>query len=43
MSMPEVERFAASLNANRALWADAEKFEASANQSQTPLARMIEK
>lgn len=41
MSMSEIDRFAASLNANLALRADAEKYEVSANRNETPLARMV--
>ena len=37
--MSEIERFAADLNADWSLRDDAEKYEASANQSKTPLAR----
>lgn len=39
--MSEIERFAASLNANWALRADAERFEVGANQNETPLTRMV--
>ncbi len=39
MSLSEVERFAAALNADSALRADAEKYEANASRDKTPLAR----
>ncbi len=39
--MSELERYAADLNADWSLRADAEKYEASANQAKTPLARAV--
>jgi hypothetical protein len=41
MSISEVDRFADDLNANWAFRADAEKYEANANQDKTPLARAV--
>ena len=41
MSMSEVKRFADALNANWALRAEAEKYEADANPDETPLARAV--
>ena len=41
MSISEVDRFADDLNANWAFRADAEKYEANANQDKTPLARVV--
>jgi len=41
MSISEVGRFADDLNANWAFRADAEKYEANANQDKTPLARVV--
>ena len=41
MSISEVDRFADDLNANWAFRADAERYEADANQNQTPLARAV--
>ena len=41
MSLTEVARYAAALNANWSLRSDAEKYEANANQSKTPLERTV--
>lgn len=41
MSQSEVKRFADDLNKDWALRADAEKYEANANQDKTPLARAV--
>lgn len=42
MSISEVSRFADDLNANWAFRAEAEKFEANANQDKAPLARAVD-
>lgn len=41
MSMDEVKRFAADLNANWSLRSDAEKFEANSGRGKPPLARAV--
>jgi hypothetical protein len=41
MSISEVGRFADDLNTNWVFRADAERYEANANQDQTPLARAV--
>lgn len=42
MSMSEVDRFARNLNTNWSLRAEAERYEAKADQNATPLARAVE-
>lgn len=41
MGMNEVKRYAAALNSNWSLRADAEKYDASANQNKSPLERAV--